>query len=108
MGVGVQGLQVQNGKPAYNTLDSLPQAYPRSFIGVDPENDIVWLIAFEKITGRAMIDEVVAMGIPWGGQLDSGDSTQMILGKGLPGIRPYTGIRNLRPTAGYLAVVRKD
>jgi len=105
MGVGVQGLQIAGGLPQYQALSSLEKAYPRTFLGADPETNTLWLIAFEAIQGQEMIDAVVELGIPYGGQLDSGDSTNLILGPHLPGIQDYTGIRNLRPLAGYLAIV---
>lgn len=108
MGVGVQGLQILQGIPQYQALDDLETSFPRTFIGVDPDADVLWLLAFESVTGLEMINEAHSLGIPFGGQLDSGDATNMILGKNVPGVKDYTGIRNLRPTAGYLAVILSE
>lgn len=104
-GVGIQGVQVENGRPNYGALEDLPLEYPRTFIGVEPESGRVWLMAWEKVSGRRMIDEAVAAGVSHGGQLDSGDATHFILGRtGEGGPRAFSGIRNLRPLAGYLVV----
>jgi len=108
MGVGVQGIQVLDGHPQYFTLTDIDTEISRSFLGADPEGDVLWLMAFESVTGRRMIDEVLGMGIPYGGQVDSGNSTNLLMGDNLPGIRAYSGIRNIRPLAGYFVVEPVD
>jgi len=65
-------------------------------------------MAFENITTRDMIDYAITKGVEIGGQLDSGNSTSLLFGKRVTHIFPHSGIRGLRPIAGYLGIRIKD
>jgi len=105
-GIGLQGIQVINKLPRYNMMDAygLETPYPRSFVGMSPSSHTIWLMAFESVTGREMIDYAVLLGVEIGGMVDSGDATNMLLGTGQRAVPAFTGIRNIRPIAGYLMV----
>ena len=104
LGIGLQGVQVNEGRPGYAALSDKDNMDDRTFIGVDPMQKILFLMAFEKSTGRFMIDRAIEEGVIFGGQLDGGSSTNLLVGPGARGIRSHTGIRNLRPIGPYLVV----
>jgi hypothetical protein len=104
LGLGLQGIQVNEGMASYRALDSKEDTYSRTFIGVDPIKRILYLMAYENVSGYLMIDLAVREGVIFGGQLDSGSSTNLLIGKGAKGIKAHTGIRNLRPLGPYLTI----
>lgn len=104
LGIGLQGIQVNEGRAAYNALSSLDLVGSKTFLGVDPERRILWLFAFENASGRLMIDRAVAEGVVFGGQVDSGDGTSLLVGFGANGVLPHTGIRYRRPLGPYLKI----
>lgn len=104
LGIGLQGVQVQSAQGRYNSLGSLDEVYARTFIGVDPDKRILYLMAFENASGRFMIDRAIQAGVVYGGQLDSGSSTNLLIGENARGVKAHTGIRNLRPIGPYLTV----
>ena len=103
-GLGMQGIQVNAGTAGYGALDGKDDVYSRTFIGVDPLKRILYLIAFENASGYVMIDRAVREGVIFGGQLDSGSSTNLLIGRKASGIKAHTGIRNLRPLGPYLTI----
>jgi hypothetical protein len=107
-GIGVQALQVATGTLQEATLGTESDALreSRSFIGIDPERRILWLIAFEDATLRYAAGFTAKLGVPFAGQLDSGSATTMIIGPGADEITPFTGIRNSRLLGGYIAIRR--
>jgi len=104
LGIGLGGVQIAEARAAYNAIGSLEESMARTFIGVDPFRKILWLMAFEKSTGRFMIDRAVEEGVVYGGQLDGGSSTNLLIGSGAKDILPHTGIRSWRPIAPYLII----
>ena len=103
-GIGVQTVQVRDAAVGGIASSGEGELISRSFIGIDPDQNIVWLIAFENVTERSMAWHAVQQGVVHGGQVDSGSATNLLLGRKSPGWRPFPGIRNLRPVANYLAV----
>lgn len=104
LGIGLQGVQVSGGRPRYKALGSLETLEDRSFIGIDPEGKVLYLLAMEKATGREMIDRAVAAGVWHGGQLDTGKASHLLVGSGAKGLFPHTGLRGLRQVGGCLLV----
>lgn len=104
MGLGMQGIQISGGSAGYGALDSQDDVYSRTFIGVDPLKRILFLIAFENASGFVAINKAVEAGVIFGGQLDSGSSTNLLIGKNARDIKPHTGIRNLRPLGPYITI----
>ena len=103
-GIGLQGVQIADGIPRYNALSDLVDEIPRSFIGMDPDRKILYLLAFDRIDGRTQIDAAISSGVKYGGQVDSGGSTSLLIGRGAKGVSPHTGMRGWRPLGGYLMV----
>ncbi len=104
IGLGLQGIQVNAGMARPGALSGKHDSYSRTFIGVDPIKRILYLMAFENASGYVMIDRAVREGVIFGGQLDSGSSTHLLIGKGARGVKAHTGIRNLRPLGPYLTI----
>jgi hypothetical protein len=106
-GIGLQGIPVFDGRARLNAIDHKDESFPRTFIGVDPRRKILFLMAFEEATAYAMIERAVEAGVVHGGMLDSGNSTNLLIGRGADGIHPHTGIRSWRPLGGYLTIHAK-
>lgn len=102
-GIGVQGVNVSGGLVQYNTFANSSRD-ARSFLGVDPERKVMWLMVFDNISEKGMSELAQQQGVIVGGQLDLGDAATMIVGFGAQGITPYTGIRGRRPLAGMIGV----
>ncbi len=105
LAIGLQGVQVSEGLPRTNTFADLDLLGDRTFIGIDPEREILFLMAFEKASGHLMIDRAVEAGVIYGGQVDSGDGTTLLIGPGAEGLPPHSGIRNPRPLGPYLQII---
>lgn len=103
LGVGLQGVQVLDGLPRYQAIGD-EESSPRTFLGVDPVRKILYLIAFEDATARFMIDRAVESGVVFGGQLDSGGASHLLVGWGASETLPHTGFRHWRPLGSYLLV----
>jgi hypothetical protein len=103
-GIGLQGLQIRKGKMRFESLADRKKIMSRTFIGVDPDRRIMWLMAFRAVSGTYMIQRAQHHGVKHGGQLDSGDATNLIIGKNARGVRPFTGIRGYRPLACYIGI----
>ncbi|NQY12394.1 MAG: hypothetical protein HRT81_00845 [Henriciella sp.] len=104
LGLGVQGVQVRNNQPVPIALSSVDEVFARTFIGIDPEARVLYLMAFEHVSGHYMIDRAVRAGVVFGGQLDSGSSTNMLIGPDARGVGAHSGIRNLRPLGPYMMI----
>jgi len=104
LGIGLQGYQVSEGRPHYHSLSSKDDLIPRTFIGFDPTRNILYLIAFERASGHLMIDRAVLAGVMFGGQVDSGNGSSLLIGRAARDVTPHTGIRNWRPLGPYLKV----
>jgi hypothetical protein len=105
MGISLQGYQIAGGRPHPHSMDSRADLIDRTFIGFDPTRNILYLLAFEKASGDLMIDRALRAGVMFGGQVDSGSATALLVGYGGAGVRPHTGIRNWRPLGPYLKVI---
>jgi hypothetical protein len=103
-GIGLNGVQVRHGEAFYGAIANLDHQSARSFIGIDPVRRVLYLLAFENVSARAMIDWAVKAGVVHGGQVDSGSSTNLLIGSGADDITPHTGIRNWRPLGPYLTI----
>ncbi len=103
-GIGLNGVQVRHGEAFYGAIANLDHQSARSFIGIDPVRNILYLLAFENVSARTMIDWAVDAGVIHGGQLDTGGATQLLIGRDARGITPHTGIRNWRPLGPYLTI----
>ncbi|MEX0323062.1 MAG: hypothetical protein AB3N63_12940 [Puniceicoccaceae bacterium] len=103
-GIGLQGIQINAGQAGYGALDGKEHVGARTFIGVDPLKRILYLFAYEKVSGYTMIDQAVRQGVIFGGQLDTGTATHLIIGKDARGVKAHTGIRSFRPIGPYLTI----
>lgn len=104
MGVSTQGVQIAGGDARYNALGNREEIHARTFIGVDPDNRVLYLMAFENVSGYTMIDRAIAAGVVFGGQLDSGNSTNLLIGENARRVKAHSGIRNLRPLGPYISI----
>jgi hypothetical protein len=105
MGIGIQGIQISEGIARMNSIADRDLAYDRTFIGVDPEKHILTILVFEKATAYLVIQRALEAGVMFGGQVDSGSASHLLIGKNAgAGIRSHTGIRNWRPLGAYLTV----
>lgn len=104
LGLGVQGVQVRNNQAVPVALSGADDVFARTFIGIDPDAHILYLMAFEQASGHYMMDRAVRAGVVFGGQLDSGSSTNMLIGPDARGVGSHSGIRNLRPLGPYLMI----
>ncbi|HKJ90541.1 MAG TPA: hypothetical protein VJ960_05375 [Oceanipulchritudo sp.] len=105
LAIGLQGVQVNGGLPRTNTFADLDLLDDRTFVGIDPEREILFLMAFERASGYLMIDRAVEAGVIFGGQVDSGDGTTLLIGPGARGVPSHSGIRNPRPLGPYLKII---
>lgn len=105
-GVGVQAVQVAAGqvRPGAMAPHHKDRLIPRSFIGFDAEKKLLFLIAFERTNAMMMATTAAALGVKFGGMLDSGSSTSLLLGPDAAGLPRFTGIRGGRPLGPYLGV----
>ncbi|MGF1644443.1 MAG: hypothetical protein ACFCUJ_12405 [Thiotrichales bacterium] len=76
----------------------------RPFVGADGERRHLYLMAFEHASTLDMLEFARITGVDAGGQLDAGNTTWLLLGHGLDGIVPHSGIRGGRPIAAYLGI----
>jgi hypothetical protein len=104
LAIGLQGTQVWEGKAHYHSLDDKDLVHPRTFIGFNNEQKTLWLMAYENVSGWKMIDMAIEQGVTFGGMVDSGDGTQLMVGRGAKGVFPHTGIRNFRPVGPYMEI----
>lgn len=103
-GIGLQGIPVSRGEARHHAVGNRDEAHARVFIGVDPERKILYLLAFEEATADEMIERAVAAGVQFGGQVDGGSSTNLLIGRNAEGVPPHSGIRGWRPIGPYLVV----
>ncbi len=104
LGIGMQGVAVSGGRARHHAFEARDVVDARTFIGVDPERRILWLMAAEHASARLIAERAVEEGVLFGGMLDSGDGTQLVLGRAARGVRAHAGIRHWRPLGGYLMV----
>jgi hypothetical protein len=107
LGIGVQGVQVSAGKARPQAIAGRDILVARTFIGFDPERKILWLIAFENASADFMIQRAIEEGVQYGGMVDSGSSTHLLVGADARGVRSHSGIRNWRPLGAYLVIQAK-
>lgn len=103
-GIGLNGVQVRNGEAFYGAIANLDHQSARSFIGIDPVRNILYLLAFENVSARTMIDWAVKAGVVHGGQLDTGGASHLLIGGDAHNVTPHTGIRSWRPLGPYLTI----
>lgn len=105
-GMGVQAVQVGSGQVAYGALGGHMDGGPfsQSFIGVDPDRRILWLVAFEHATEKYAAELLAAQGAKFAGRLDSGNGTNMVAGPAARKVFPFIGIRNWRFVGNYIAI----
>ena len=103
-GFGVQGVQIFDGKTRYNAIDNKNDLISRTFIGFNENNKTLYLLAFERASVNEMVQRALAAGVRFGAQVDSGSSTNLLVGAGAKHVLPHAGIRNWRPLGAYLEV----
>jgi hypothetical protein len=104
LGIGMQGIQIAQGRAQINAVATHGMAYSRTFIGCDPTSKILYLMAFESATPRRMLSVARDAGVVYGGMVDSGDGTSLLVGPDAKNVRSHSGIRNRRPLGPYLMV----
>jgi len=108
VGIGLQGIPINNGKPAYNAIGNTDEKFNRMFIGVNSDEKVLYLFYFDNAFAYTALDYVAASGAQYGGQLDSGRSCNLLIGNKAKGILPHTGIRKSRALGGYLIVKAEE
>ncbi|MCC5806006.1 MAG: phosphodiester glycosidase family protein [Opitutales bacterium] len=105
-GIGLLSLLIRGGEIDPDAADPYfaERVINRTFIGIDPEAGILMLFAFAKAQEFEAARYVRDRGAVYGGQLDSGTSSHLILGRGADGLPAYSGLRGWRPIASYIAV----
>jgi hypothetical protein len=103
-GIGLQGIPVSGGRAVFHAIGNKEEVFRRTFIGVDPARKILYLMAFDKASARLMLEKAVEVGAVYGGQLDSGTSTNLLIGNSASGVRAHSGIRGPRPLGPYLII----
>lgn len=104
IGIGLQGIQINDGKPAHSAITTVQEKFDRTFIGVNSEQNTLYLIVFQNIAADKAVEYAVAAGVQFGGPVDSGQSSNLLVGYDANGIIPHTGVRNSRPLGAYLVV----
>jgi hypothetical protein len=108
-GIGVQGLVIADGQVRESVLGAdAGVCDSQTFIGMDAERKILWLIAFQNTSPRYAADFVAAAGVRFAGRLDGGDSTTMLVGPAAERVNPFGGIRRSRFIGNYIAVRRSQ
>jgi len=102
--MGVQRVDMNNGQIGSFTREETDELYDRTFIGVNPEKKVLYLLVMENVSRYYITLRALQAGATFGGEVDSGNSSTLLVGKGASGIRAHTGIRNLRPLGPYLTV----
>lgn len=105
-GVGLQAAQVTAGqvRPEAMAPHHKNRLIPRSFLGFDAEKRVLYLIAFERTDAMTMAAKSASLGVKFGGMMDSGSSTSLLLGPEAAGLPRFTGIRGTRPLGPFLGV----
>ncbi|MCX6595954.1 MAG: phosphodiester glycosidase family protein [Acidobacteria bacterium] len=105
-GVGLQAVQVAAGQVRPQTMapHHKDRWIPRSFLGFDAEKRVLYLIAFERTNAMMMAAAAATLGVKFGGMMDSGSSTSLLLGPEAADLPRFTGIRGARPLGPYLGV----
>jgi hypothetical protein len=104
LGIGMQGVSIANGEARPGVMSLVAEPIPRIFMGIDNANKTLYLIGFEEISDAGMVNMAIALGVKDGGMVDSGDASHLLIGEDAKGVRAHTGLRNLRPLAGYLLI----
>jgi len=107
LGVGVQGLQLRAGHVDYLSLDSMDRVMRRSFLGVNPDKKILWLMSGDALSGRAMAELAQSLGVVYGGQVDGEGAATLVIGNGADGVFPFTGLRGGRPLGNTIGIRAK-
>jgi hypothetical protein len=103
-GMGVQSVSIHNGQIREGALDRNIVYDARTFLGVDPVDKVLWLIVGETISEIGMNTIATKQGVIVGGQLDTQDASNMIIGSDASGVRALTGIRGRRMLGGTMGV----
>ena len=103
-GIGVQAISIENGSINPNAINRNAPGDSRTFFGVDPMNNVIWLMVYDKITEEGMNVLAKEAGVFVGAQLDASDASTLIIGKGAKGVVRHTGIRGRRPLAAVFGV----
>lgn len=104
LGIGVQGVPISEGQTRFQAMGYVDEVMPRTFIGFDPTRNILYLLAFEKASGRLMLHKALEAGVVFGAMMDCGGSTSLLIGRDANGVPAHTGIRGWRPLGSYLMV----
>ena len=105
-GIGLLSLLVYAGEIDPEAADPYfaERVINRTFIGINPETGVLMLFAFAKAREFEAAHYVRDRGAVYGGQLDSGSSTHLLLGRKSEGLPAYSGLRGWRPIASYIAI----
>jgi hypothetical protein len=99
-GIGVQGVQVAEGQARMQANGHHGVTEPRTLIGFNSRTRRLYLMAWEQATPAEMVQMAVKAGVEWGGQLDSGSATHLLVERG----GRAAGIAGGRPLGPYLAL----
>lgn len=91
-GIGNQRIIVAEGKVRHNVLGANSDPDNQSFIGIDPQRKILWLIAFRNATPKPVAETAASLDFQFGGRVDGGDSTTRVIGPAAKHVFPFTGL----------------
>ena len=103
-GIGVQSISLHQGQIRDAALGANVVRDARTFLAVDPDEKILWMIVGEKISELGINQIASRQGAIVGGQLDTQDASHMIIGSGARGVKSMSGIRGRRMLAGTMGV----
>lgn len=103
-GIGVQSITLNEGMIREAALGKNVVRDARTFLAVDPDEKILWLIVGERISELGINMIALRQGAIIGSQLDTQDASNMVIGSGARGVKSMTGIRGRRMLAATLGI----
>ena len=103
-GIGMQGILVNGGNLGWGSFKKDERQIRRTFIGVDPDERMLWFMAFESVSPVGLGIFAIERGVRFGGLLDAEGAITFVLGENPKGIKSYTGMRGKRPLACVIGI----
>lgn len=103
-GIGLQSVQVSEGRLNMGALGERGPAGRISFLGADPEARRLFLLACENASALTLAEAAIRLGVKTGSAMDGGASSWLLFSPRAKGLLPFTGIRGGRPLGPWLGV----
>lgn len=104
LGIGIQGIQISDANINMHAIGNYDVIDARTFMGVDPLKKIFYILAFESASPQWMLSVAKDAGVIYGGMVDTGDGTSLLIGHNAKHAPAHTGIRGRRPLGPYLMI----